>query len=142
MFSPLKKAILSTLTAKIIGGYLLILVLMNIVGWLAFLQFRVLSKEVEHLTQDVAKEVRISDQIVFQTLSVRSSVDSYLTFQKEEDDLQAEEHINEYLSAMSEIAFEYGGTIDIFVGDAIMIFFGAPEVTPNQDNAGDAYSWP
>ena len=35
--------------------------------------------------------------------------------------------LNEYLNEMSKIALEYGGTIDKYVGDAIMIFFGDPE---------------
>tara|TARA_Y100000590_G_C15640122_1_gene984632 strand:- start:239 stop:1525 length:1287 start_codon:yes stop_codon:yes gene_type:complete len=35
--------------------------------------------------------------------------------------------INSYLSEMSKIAIEYGGTIDKFIGDAILIFFGDPE---------------
>jgi adenylate cyclase len=34
--------------------------------------------------------------------------------------------LNEYLNEMSLIALEYGGTIDKFIGDAIMIFFGDP----------------
>ncbi len=35
--------------------------------------------------------------------------------------------LNSYLTRMSEIALHYGGTIDKFVGDAVMVFFGAPE---------------
>jgi len=35
--------------------------------------------------------------------------------------------INSYLSEMSTIAIECGGTIDKFIGDAVMVFFGDPE---------------
>lgn len=35
--------------------------------------------------------------------------------------------LNRYLDEMSKIALEYGGTIDKYIGDAIMIFFGDPE---------------
>ncbi|UTW50839.1 transporter substrate-binding domain-containing protein [bacterium SCSIO 12827] len=35
--------------------------------------------------------------------------------------------LNDYLTKMSEIALEYGGTIDKYIGDAIMVFFGDPE---------------
>jgi class 3 adenylate cyclase/HAMP domain-containing protein len=35
--------------------------------------------------------------------------------------------LNHYLSEMSEIALSYGATIDKYVGDAIVIFFGDPE---------------
>jgi len=43
--------------------------------------------------------------------------------------------LNEYLAEMTRIGHEYGATIDKFVGDAIMIFFGAPKTSTNQDNA-------
>ena len=45
------------------------------------------------------------------------------------DDLEPEDVtflINDYLSEMSEIALEHGATIDKFIGDAILIFFGDP----------------
>lgn len=35
--------------------------------------------------------------------------------------------LNDYLSHMTEIAKQYGGTIDKFMGDAILIFFGDPD---------------
>ena len=35
--------------------------------------------------------------------------------------------LNSYLNEMSNIALKYGGTIEKFVGDAILIFFGDPE---------------
>jgi len=41
--------------------------------------------------------------------------------------------LNEYLSAMTEIIIEYKGTIDKYMGDAIMAFWGAP--VPLEDHA-------
>ena len=35
--------------------------------------------------------------------------------------------INSYLSEMSAIALDNGGTIDKFIGDAVLVFFGDPE---------------
>ncbi|RBW51029.1 adenylate/guanylate cyclase domain-containing protein [Phaeobacter gallaeciensis] len=35
--------------------------------------------------------------------------------------------INSYLSEMTKIAIECGGTIDKFIGDAVLVFFGDPE---------------
>jgi len=37
------------------------------------------------------------------------------------------ELINEYFTAMSAIALRHGGTIDKFIGDAMLVFFGDPE---------------
>jgi class 3 adenylate cyclase len=54
------------------------------------------------------------------------------------DAMEAEElslFLNEYLTEMTKIAHKWGGTIDKFVGDAIMVFFGAPETTTDKENA-------
>ena len=43
------------------------------------------------------------------------------------------ELLNEYLAAMTKAIFDSGGTVDKFVGDAVMALFGAPEeLTPNE----------
>ncbi|MCK5339697.1 MAG: hypothetical protein KAJ60_01420, partial [Desulfobulbaceae bacterium] len=43
--------------------------------------------------------------------------------------------LNYYLMEMSLIALKYGGTIDKFIGDAIMVFFGDPETEGEKEDA-------
>ncbi len=54
------------------------------------------------------------------------------------EELQPEEMtalINEYLTEMSRIALKHGGTIDKFIGDAVMVFFGDPETLGPAEDA-------
>ncbi len=44
--------------------------------------------------------------------------------------------IREYLSVMTDIVFKHGGTIDKYIGDAVMALFGAP--IPSEDSAASA----
>ncbi len=51
-------------------------------------------------------------------------------FTETTDNLESEELtnlLNHYLTEMSKIALEHGATIDKYVGDAILVFFGDPE---------------
>jgi adenylate cyclase len=53
-----------------------------------------------------------------------------VNFTETTDDLESEDLtnlLNRYLTEMSNIALEYGATIDKYIGDAIMVFFGDPE---------------
>ena len=43
--------------------------------------------------------------------------------------------LNEYFTEMSNIALAHGGTIDKFIGDAILIFFGDPETKGEAEDA-------
>ena len=43
--------------------------------------------------------------------------------------------LNEYFTEMSAIAQEYGGTIDKFIGDAMLIFFGDPDTKGDRADA-------
>ena len=48
---------------------------------------------------------------------------------------QITELLNEYFTEMSAIAHQYGGTIDKFIGDAMLIFFGDPETRGDRADA-------
>src|SRR5665213_3215647 len=43
--------------------------------------------------------------------------------------------LNEYLTEMSTIALKWGGTIDKFIGDAMLVFFGDPETKGTAEDA-------
>lgn len=44
-------------------------------------------------------------------------------------------YINAYFTEMSDIAAKYGGTIDKYIGDAMMVFFGDPNSRGPQEDA-------
>jgi adenylate cyclase len=59
-------------------------------------------------------------------------------FTETADQLESEELtglLNNYLTEMSDIALEFGATIDKYIGDAIMVFFGDPETRGPREDA-------
>lgn len=59
------------------------------------------------------------------------------------EELEAEaltDMLNNYLNEMSKIALKYGGTIDKFVGDCVMVFFGDPATQGAKKDAVAAVS--
>lgn len=59
-------------------------------------------------------------------------------FTETTDNLESEELtnvLNHYLTEMSTIALEYGATIDKYIGDAMLLFFGDPETKGVKEDA-------
>jgi class 3 adenylate cyclase/PAS domain-containing protein len=59
-------------------------------------------------------------------------------FTETTDNLESEELtdvLNHYLTEMSTIALEYGATIDKYIGDAILLFFGDPKTKGVKEDA-------
>ncbi len=55
-----------------------------------------------------------------------SDIRGFTTWSEQGDPHEVVEQLNEYLTVMSDIVFAYKGTLDKFIGDAIMTFWNAP----------------
>ena len=65
-----------------------------------------------------------------------SDIVSFSSFSEQLTPSQLVELLNEYLTAMTQIILDNGGTVDKYIGDAIMAFYGAPiEVKDHEHKA-------
>lgn len=62
-----------------------------------------------------------------------SDIAGFSTFSEKKEPEDLVKFLNEYLSAMTDIVFQNAGTLDKYIGDAVMAFWGAP--TPNERHA-------
>ncbi len=60
-----------------------------------------------------------------------SDIASFTNFSEKLDAVDLVQILNEYLSAMTDIILKHNGTLDKYVGDAVMAVWGAPMELPN-----------
>jgi len=63
--------------------------------------------------------------VLFSDMSNFTSISEFLSPQ------ELSSFLNDYLTDMTRIVFEHGGTLDKFIGDAVMAFWGAPVDQPD-----------
>ncbi len=61
---------------------------------------------------------------------VFSDIRSFTTFSEKMDAKELSNFLNDYLGRMTDIVFETEGTLDKYIGDAVMAFWGAPLEQP------------
>lgn len=86
---------------------------------------------VEEMVEE-GKEPELGGDEVYMT-AFFSDIQSFSTFSEQMPAKTLVRLVNEYLSAMTNIIREHGGTLDKYIGDAIVAFFGAP--IPQEDHA-------
>jgi len=99
------------------------------------------SKLSKYLSPQLYKSIFAGEKSV-EVVSQRKKLTIFFSdiagFTETTDMLESEELtnlLNHYLREMSSIALEHGATIDKFIGDAIMLFFGDPETRGPKEDA-------
>jgi adenylate cyclase len=68
---------------------------------------------------------------VNQTVTILfADIRGFTAFSERENPEKVVGLLNRYFTAMSEIIFAHGGTLDKYIGDGLMAIFGAPTATP------------
>ena len=106
-------------------------------------QQQLLQKASDRLSKYLSPQIceQIFSDVEFDTGTGRKKLTIFFSdivnFTSITESMEAEElsgFLNFYLTNMCEIALKYGGTIDKFIGDSVMIFFGDPQsMGPEQD---------
>ncbi|MBT9587871.1 adenylate/guanylate cyclase domain-containing protein [bacterium] len=93
---------------------------------------RYVSDRVASLVVDHPEEAGLGGRSAEVTL-LFSDLNQFTTWSEKTEPAQVIEVMNEYFTAMEEVIFHHGGTLKQFVGDEIMVIFGAPYPQPDAE---------
>lgn len=121
---------------------ILVLAMMGFLGIIInfFLESRqkelIKSKLEKKVSKSVAEQLINTDSNVFSTskreISVFfSDIRDFTTISENMDAADLVEFLNTYMTPMSDIIFKYNGTVDKYIGDAVMAYFNAPNDLEN-----------
>jgi adenylate cyclase len=89
-----------------------------------------------YLPPSVVKRQLANPELIFEVqkkeLTIMfTDIKSFTTYSAIMTPDQIQRFLAEYFNAMVQIAFKYEGTVDKYIGDGLMVFFGAPEPQPD-----------
>jgi len=85
------------------------------------------------LAQRIMREGKTELTPAFRELTILfSDISGFTKWSSDKLPKNVHDFLSDYLESMAEILFSYGGTVDKFMGDGILAFFGDPFDMPNQ----------
>lgn len=143
--------IVSNTTATILG-VVWVMLYSGIIGWTSFFlseQIKEKRAELKKLAGKLAKYLspQVYDSIFSGEKDVKietykkhltvffSDIAGFTTKTENTEISELTEWLNTYLNDMTTLAIKYNGTLDKFIGDAVMVFFGDPKTNGEKQDA-------